>query len=788
MMRALDRKLIRDVRRMWAQSLAIAAVMAVGVMIMVMAFGTQRSLLETRATFYERARFADVWASAARAPKSLMPQIAAIEGVARSEARIVQVAILDVPGMADPAMGQIISVPQSGSPTMNVPVLREGRLPEAGREGEVALAEAFANAHGFGPGDRLSVTINGQKRDVTVTGVALSPEFIYTIGPGSIMPDDLRFGIMWMAEDVLAAAFNLSGAFNSVTLGVTRGTDLAPVQDALDALLKPYGGTGSYGRDQQTSNAFLKGELDQLDVMARVIPPIFLVVSAFLVNMVLGRLIQLEREQIGLLKALGYGTGEVAWHYIKLAMGIGALGVVMGWLTGLWASRAMAGVYVEYFHFPYLVWMQRPSVYAIGAAAGILSAVAGALLAVRRVTTLSPAVAMSPPAPTRFRRGLFDRLISALRPRQPTMMILRAIGRWPLRAAMTSFGIALSAGIIVAGLFMFDSFDELMDVAFVQANRQDAIVEFAIARPESVLEDVANMPGVLRAEGAWAMPARLTHTHHERTIAIEAVRPENDLTRVFDGDARADVRPEQGIVLAKRLAAHLDVSVGDVLEVEFLQAGDQIYHIPVTGTVAQFFGLSAYMDMEQLAKTLGRAPQVTSANLLVDEAREDALYTAIKAAPAISGITLMSTVRESFDATIAESAGITVTIYSFLAALIAIGVVYNAARIQLSERARELASLRILGFTRGEVSYILLGELFILTLIAIPLGLWMGYGMAAGMVTSFESDLYAMPLIVTETTYLRAAGIVAAASFASALLVRRRIDRMDLVSVMKTRE
>lgn len=787
-MRALDRKLFRDVRRMWAQSFAIAAVMAVGVMIMVMAFGTQRSLTETRNTFYERARFADVWSQAARAPRTLLPEIAAIEGVARVEARISKFAILDVPGMDDPAMGQILSVPASGMPAMNIPVLREGRMPAVGRDDEVALAEAFANAHGFGPGDSLSVTINGQKREVQVTGVALSPEFIYTIGPGSIMPDDLRFGIMWMAEDVLAAAFNLSGAFNSVTLGVTRGTDLAPVQDALEALLKPYGGTGSYGREHQTSNAFLNGELEQLDVMARIVPPIFLVVSAFLVNMVLGRLIQLEREQIGLLKALGYGTWEVSWHYLKLSMGIGALGVALGWLTGLWASKLMAGIYVEYFHFPYLVWMQRPSVYAIGAGAGLASAMAGAIFAVRRVAGLSPAVAMSPPAPTRFRRGLFDRMIGFLKPRQPTMMILRSIGRWPLRAAMTSFGIALSAGIIVAGLFMFDSFDELMDVAFVQANRQDAILEFAIARPESVLNEVENLPGVLRAEGALAEPARLTFGHHNRTIAIEGVRPDNQLTRVFDGDERIDVRPEQGIVLAKRLAGHLGVQVGDVLEVEFLQAGDDIHLIPVTGTVAQFFGLSAYMSMDRMSHVLGRAPQVSTANVLVDDAQEAALYQAIKSAPAISGITLMSTVRESFDDTIAESAGITVTVYSFLAALIAIGVVYNSARIQLSERARELASLRILGFTKGEVSYILLGELFLLTAIAIPLGLWMGYGMAAGMVASFQSDLYALPLIVTDTTYLRSAGIVTAASVASALVVRRRIDRMDLVAVMKTRE
>jgi len=787
-MRALDKKLVRDIRRLWAQSLAIAAVLSVGVMIMVMAFGTQISLTETRDTYYERSRFADVWSSAQRAPKTLLPEIAAIEGVARVEARISQYAILDIPGMDDPAMGQLLSIPASGKPEMNIPVLREGRFPEAGKEKEVLLAQVFADAHGFSPGDTFSITLNGQKREVQVVGVALSPEFVYTIGPGSIMPDDERFGVMWMAEDVLAAAFNLSGAFNSVTLGVTRGTDLAPVKEDLERLLKPYGGTGPYDREQQVSNAFLDGELEQLDVMARVIPPIFLVVSAFLVNMVLGRLITLEREQIGLLKALGYSTAEIAWHYLKLSILIGAIGVLLGWAAGYALSKVMALLYIEYFKFPYLVFMQRPVVYAIGAGAGLFATMAGALFSVSRVARLSPAVAMSPPAPTRFRRGLFDRLIGILRPRQPTMMILRAIGRWPLRAAFTILGIALSAAIIVGGLFMFDSFDELIDIAFVQANRQDAILEFPIPRPESVIDDIENLPGVMIAEGALSVPARLYHEHHTRTIGIEGYREGNRLVRVFDGDARVDVNPEHGIVLAKRLADHLDVSTGDTIEVEFLQVDDTRHKVVVSGTVAQFFGLSAYMDNDKLAAMTGRSPQVMMANIVYDEAQEDALFQAVKDAPAISGITQLTEVRRGFDETIRESAGITLTVYTFLAALIAIGVVYNSARIQLSERARELASLRILGFTRGEVSYILLGELFILTIVAIPLGLWMGYGMAAAMVQSFKSDLYALPLIVTEPTYWRAALVVAGASFASALIVRRRIDRMDLVSVMKTRE
>lgn len=787
-MRVLDRKLMRDFVRLWAQSLAIAAVLATGVMIMVMSVGTHRSLLETRDTFYDRNRMADVWASAKRAPLAEVDRIAAIDGVARVAPRITQFAMLDIAGLIEPAMAQVLSLPVRSDPVLNLPLLTAGRFPEAGRVNEVMVNESFAASNGFSLGDRFQVTLNGQKREVQIVGTALSPEFIYNIGPGALMPDDRRFAILWMAEDVLAAAFDLEGAFNALSLSLTRGAQSAEVTQQLEDILRPYGGTGAVLRKDQISNAFLEGELKQLDVMARIVPPIFLVISAFLVNMVLGRLIALEREQIGLLKALGYRDREIAWHYVKLALVIGALGVGLGWGFGLWAGRGMAVLYQQFFHFPYLVFVQYPATWVISGAAGLAAATLGALGAVRRVVVLRPAVAMSPPAPTRFRQGLLDRALHLLRPRQTTMMIVRAITRWPLRAALTSLGIATSAAVMVASMFMFDAMDELMEVSFAQINRQDAVVSFALERPEAVLDEVENLPGVLLAEGTWDLAARMEHGPYRRDVAISGLRPGNDLARVFDAETGAEVRPEHGVVLSRRLAGHLKVQVGDVLRVEFPQMGQAQHEVVVTGLVKQFFGLGAWMEVNTLAALLNRAPRVTGANLEIDTAEAPALYAAVKDIPAISGVTLMARIRQSFDDTIAQNAGMTTTINSVLAALIAIGVVYNSARIQLSERARELASLRILGFTRGEVSYILLGELAILTLVAIPLGLWMGAGLAAGMVVGFDSDLYSIPLVITRETYVRAVLVVVLAAVASALIVRRRIDRMDLVAVMKTRE
>ncbi|MDA5094166.1 FtsX-like permease family protein [Aliiroseovarius sp. KMU-50] len=791
MMQTLDRKLLRDLTRLWSQSLAIASVLAVGVAIMVMMAGAERSLRETRDTFYERNQFGEVFASVTRAPIGLLDRIEAIPGVAVVETRIRNPVILDIENMLAPGTGMLLSLPHSFAqgtfPRLNRPSLDIGRWPEAGRDHEVVVNDSFAKAHEFALGDGFYAIINGQRRHLTIVGTALSPEFIYTIGPGSIMPDDKRFGVIWMDGTALTAAFNQTGAFNDLSLRVEPGTNLNEVLRQLDLILAPYGGTGAYLRKDQISHSFLDAELTQLATMVKIVPPIFLVVSAFLVNMVLGRLVSLEREQIGLLKALGYRQSEIAWHYIKLALCIGAFGVALGWGFGLWGGRGIAELYAKFFHFPYLVFVPYPSVYAVSALAGVAAAGLGAVFAVHKIVALSPAVAMSPPAPHRFRAGVADRLIHAVHMRQTSMMIWRSLTRWPLRAGLTMLGIATSAAVMVAALFMFDSMDALMDKAFVQLNRQDMILNFVQDRPRSVIDDVDHLPGVMVSEGVWSMPVRLSHDQHERRTVLEARDAGSELTHLLNENDQP-VEPDSGIVLTQRLAKQLGLKLGQSVSIRFPSIGDREHKLAVVGYAAQSFGMGAYVTPETMTRLTGRAARVTQSNVMVDPDEIDALFAVAKTTPALSGVVEMRAVRQSFTDTIAQNAGMMTTINALMAALIAVGVVYNAARIQLSERARELASLRILGFTNAEVSYILLGELAFLTLLAIPLGLVLGYLLAAGMVAGFESDLYAIPLEVSRVTYFRAAWVVALASALSAAVVWRRIDQMDLVSVMKTRE
>ncbi|MDH5531132.1 MAG: ABC transporter permease, partial [Paracoccaceae bacterium] len=662
------------------------------------------------------------------------------------------------------------------------------RLPDADSDDEVAVNEPFAVANGYVPGDTFFANINGTKRELTITGALLSPEFIYALGPGALMPDKEGFAVIWMPERAVQAAFDMSGAFNSVTIGLYVGANEAEVIDRLDALLEPYGGPGAYGRDRQISDSFVSSELDQLWTMTVVLPPIFFGVAAFLVNMVLGRIVALERSEIGLLKALGYTNTAIAMHYLMLAGLTAIVGILIGWAFGAWMAHGLAVLYAQFFNFPYLIFRGSWSIYAVSGLIGLASAAFGALRVAIGAARLPPAVAMQPPAPPHFRRGMIDLALARLRLSQPMMMIIRSITRWPVRAASNALGLSMAVAVLAAASFFDDALNKMLDTTFDLANRQDAVLMFTENLPEIALDELRSLPGAMQIEGQLSEAVILRNGHLEKHTGLEARRPDADLSRTVGGSERVMAAPPGGLVLTERLADQLDLVVGDDVEVEFLTGRRETLAMPVTGTISQYIGLAAYADFETLNAIRRQAPRVSVANLTVDESQKAAFHSALNEMPALAGVAMLTDMRRSFEDTIQQNINITATVYIVIAVLITIGVTYNGARIQLSERARELASLRILGFSRGEVSFILVGETMLLAVLAQPFGWLAGMGISWAFTQGINSDLYQIPFVIEPATFTRASLIVLLTALASALVVRRRIDRLDLVAVMKTRE
>ncbi len=788
MVSPLDHKLLRDLWRMKGQAIAIGLVIALGVAMQVMMTGLVTSLNDTRSAYYDRYRLADVFAPASRAPNRLVAQLAAIVGVATVEARVNGNALITLPGLDRPVRAQTVSLPDLHAPRLNGVYLTDGRMIDSDHSDEILLLQAFANAHALRPGDRIDATMNGARRSFRIVGLAQGPEFLYTTAPGEMIPDDARFGVIWMSRSALSAAYDMNGAFNEVILSLTRGANEAAVLEGVDRILAPYGGFGAYPLAEQFSNRFISEEISGLEAAAKGVPPVFLAVAAFLLYIVISRMVQSEREEIGLMKAFGYTNTEVGAHYFKLIMAIAVGGALAGCLIGIGGGRALIQVYTAYFKFPFLVFSLDPASFVTGVAASIASASVGGLLVLRQVFALTPAAAMRPPAPTDYSRaGGFTRTLMAWLD-QPSKMVLRRITRQPGRMLGAMIGIACGMGLSVSMVTIYAGFDETIDLTFNVVDRSDVTVSFTHAPAESTIFALRRIPGITLVEPVRHVPVVLRNGLRSHQGVITGLTPNPTLMRAIDADLADIIMPEHGIVLSSGLADLLDIRAGDSVTVDVREGRQPTLELPVTRVAQSLLGSPAYMDLRALNRALREPNRVSGAFLAIDENHAPAIFAALQDMPTVAGVSLKSDAEVAFKTLMDTGAGAIRYVMGAIAFIITFGIIYNAARIAYAERSRDLASLRVIGFTKGEAAFVLLGELAVVTLVALPVGSVMGYYLSFGIAAGFSTELYQIPAVFSPESYGFAALFVIVAAILSGWLVKRDIDRSELVSALKTRE
>jgi putative ABC transport system permease protein len=785
--RSLDRKLVRDLWSLKTQVLSVALVIACGIGGFIGSLSTHSSLVWSRQHYYDTARFAHVFATAKRAPGALAEKLRAIPGVSEVETRVVRDAQLSIPGVTPPMIARLIGIDFARLPGVNRLTLKSGRWPAPGASREVVVNQRFLEARSLALGQPMNVLLNGKLERLTLVGTALTPEYIYATRGGG-MPDDEWFAVLWIDAQALAAAFNMEGAFNSVLLRLQRGASSGAAVHALDRLLEPYGGFGAVGREDQISDKILSQEIEQQRVFGTVLPAIFLLVAAFILNVVLHRQVNAQRGEIAALKALGYPDRDIAAHYLKFAAAIVLLGVALGVWLGHWLGGAMTGLYTDFFHFPRYHYRLDAWLVLAAAGAALAAAFGGTLAAIRGIVRLRAAEALRPPAPAHFRPLLVERAGYAglLTPAQ--RMIMRNLERKPLRATITVAGIAGSVAILISGTFWVDAVEWFIDVQFNRVQRGQVMVGFAEAVPRDVLHDLARLPGVTEAEATRAIPAVLHAGHRSYRGALTGIADDARLQKILDAELREAQTVPHAVLLTSRLAEKLEVAPGDTIVAELLEGKRVKASVRVSGTVDELAGLNAWMRLEDLNRLARESPVVSMASLRVDRAEEPRLLERLKQIPQAAVVIVSRTLLDTFRETSARNILFFTAVLSAFAAVIAVGVVYNNARIQLAERAWELASLRVLGFTRAEVSVLLLGELALEIALAIPLGFVAGYWLAALLLALMPIEGLHFPLVIQPTTYAFAGAVVAAAGVLSALIVRNRIDNLDLVGVLKTRE
>ncbi len=784
----LDRKLWRDLNRMKGQAIAVALVMACGLAMMIMARSLIRSLESARVEYYEANRFAEVFVPLKRAPLSVAQRVAAIPGIATVQPEISTQVTLDIPGLDEPASGMVRSLPEHGQPALNRLFLRSGRWLSPGGRKEVLASEAFADANQLKAGDTISMLLNGRLERLQVVGIALSPEYIFEARPGSALPDNRSYGLFWMSRAELAPASDLDGAFNYLSLTLAPGTALRPVIAELDRLLEPYGGRGAFGRKDHPSHIRVSDEIRILQTLAIGFPLVFLSVAAFMTNAVLSRLLSLQREQIAILKAFGFTNRQVAWHYLKFALVMVAGGTLLGGIGGVLLGKQMVQLYTLFFRFPSLDFHLDESALAVALMVSVLAAAAGVFSAVRRAVQVPPSEAMRPDPPANFRPALLERTGIGHFLSNTFRIAARNLERKPYQALFTVAGLALATGILIVPNAFKDGIDFVLDYQWDVVQRQDVSVGMVEPTSHQVAFLLRELPGALTVEPYRIAAVRLHNGARNRQLMIQGLPSAGLHSRILSAGNQVVTLPPEGIVLSAKLADVLDVKPGDPISVEFLEGKRLTRTVPLAGLSEDFAGIAAYMDRQALNRLLEEGDVITGASFRVDRAHWVEFLHALKKVSRVGWVIIKESLRSNFRKTTAASMGMLQKTYMVFATVVAFGVVYNNARISLAERARELATLRVIGFSRREVGAVLITELVILALVAVPLGLLLGTGFAMGIIAQVNTETVRLPLILTTHNYAFAVMIVAIASTASALYVLRKLNQFNLASVLKAPE
>lgn len=789
MISPLDRKLLRDLGKMKGQVFAVSLVMACGLAMMIMTRSLILTMETARSTYYQRHAMADVFATLKRAPLSVADRLATLPGVATVETRVAVDVTLDLPGLSEPATGHIISLPEDGGPQkLNRLFLRSGRLPRVDERREVVLGESFADANGLVTGDSLVAVINGRRETLKICGIGLSPEFVFEARAGETLPDHKRFSVIWMNYRALAVAYNLDGAFNDVVIDLAPGASAGPVIEEMDRVLAPYGAGGAFTRKEQASAQRLDDEIRVLTSLSVAYPLVFLSVAAFMVNAVLARIVRLQREQIAQMKALGYSSRQVGVHYLKFVLVIGTLGTLLGGIGGRLLGAGLVDLYTLFFRFPSLDFTMDYPALGLALFISLGASVLGVLTVVWQAVKLPPAEAMRPEPPADFKPSVFER-IGLTRFFSPTFrMALRNIERRPWQAVFTASGLALATGLMVLPGAMSDSIDYLLTFQWNSQQRQDVAVFLTEPSSGRGFHDLAHLPGVIRAEPIRSVQARLRFGHRERKLSVTGIAPDANLNRLLDGDGQPIAMPEDGLLMSEMLAKVIGARMGDEVEVEVLEGRRPVLRVPIRGLVTDFAGVAAYMDISALRRLMQEGDTVNGAYLALDHQRWDEFMRELKDTPRAAIVMVKRDQLAAFRETTGKSIGIIRTLYFVLATIVAFGVVYNSARIALSERSRELATLRVVGFRLAEVRGVLVGELAILVLVALPFGLLFGRGLALFIMSSFSTETVRLPIVIQSSTYSIAILVVLTASVLSFTLVSRMLGKLDMVGVLKARD
>lgn len=802
-MGALHKKLWRTIGKTKGQFLAVAAVVTVGIAVYIGMTTAYFNLNESKEHFYRDHNFADYYFHVVKAPQQVTKQIEAIPGVTGVTGRI-QKDVTLVNEHNKRATARLTSYTLPMEQEINSLQLLTGRFfaaeAVAARPGEqhtrtgdieILVDPQYAAANNLDFNDTVTIVAEGKTVPLTMVGTATGPEFIYLMkDAATLLPDPRSFGIITMSRERAQQLLNLQGQVNQVLVTLAPGTDAEKVAQQVKSILDPYGNLAAYPRKQQLSNAMLEGELDGLKASSRFMPAIFLGIAAAIQFVILGRMIRSQRLQIGVMKAIGYNSRQVILHYTGYSVMVALCGAVLGSMLGLALASVMSQAYAIYFNLPATIGAVNTQAILYGFMLSLGVSTLAGLTACRSVTAINPAEAMRPEPPKGGGKTLIENL-SWLWHRLDTAwrMSIRSAARNRGRFAITMVGVVFAVGMLVVSLFTIDAVDYMIESHFHQNQRYDYLIRFAAPVKENEILIISRMQGVQKSEPLLEIPAKIKFNGKSEDDSITGLSPGTTLKRLFDHREQPAQVPEEGLLINQRTANKLGAKVGDMVELETLLGIGPARHVQVkiVGINRQLVGGGSFVSLEQANLMLQERQLASGVMLKVDPAFTAQMEEDLEDMTGVSSILSRQKELDNFNQNM-DAMVYSISIMVFFALLLGFAIVYNSSVISFSERQRELASLRVLGFTIKEVSGILLKENLLQSLLGVALGMPFGYLMVKGYISAVSTDLFTMPVIIYPTTYIYSALGGFFFIIVAHLLAVRGVRQLQLVEVLKNKD
>jgi putative ABC transport system permease protein len=789
----LDRKLRREMRKSWGILLAITSIVAVGVACYVEMSSCYTNLVEAQEAFYDQCRMADFSVELKKAPLAELQTLRALPEVVEIRPRIQFYATVDLERVTELLNAQVLSLPDDQRPVINDILLRRGSYFTGARRNEVIVNDAFARRHALRPGQSIHLILNNRRQELFIVGTAISSEFVYLVGPGSIVPDPEHFGVFYLKQTFAEEVFDFDGAANQVVGILTPAARRHP-EDLLrraELLLSSYGVFSTTPRKDQASNRYLSEELKGLATFTFFMPAIFLSVAALVLNVLLTRLTEQQRTTVGTLKAIGYSDWQVFGHFLKFGLAIGLAGGLVGCALGYVLAAWVTGIYGQFYEFPELANRFYWGKSAIGLGISLGCAVVGTLHGARAVLRLMPAEAMRPKPPVQYGKTFLEHLGRFWqRLGFGWRMVLRDLVRNRVRTVVGIFAAAMGTSILVTGFMMQEAMTYLLDFQFNRVQRSDLDLTFKDERGRDALSEVRRLPGVDYAEPVLDVACTFRHGPYSRRGAVTGLARGAVLTIPRDQQGRAVRIPAAGVVISRKLAEVLHVGVGDELTVRPIQGRREERQVPVVEVIDSYLGMTVYTEIDYLNRIINEEFAITGAQLAIDPrpAQHDSLHRELKQLPAVQAVYARADFVHNLQETVIKTQSIFIGMLIFFAGVIFFNSILNASLVSLSERQREVATLRVLGYGPWQVGGLFLRESMVVNLLGTLLGMPVGYWLCSLLAEAYENEMLRIPVVTSPAVWTWTLALAILFGLLAHGLVQREIHRMDWLDALKVKE